>query len=213
MSISENIGKIKKTIKTDTILVVVSKKQSNENILTAYQSGQRNFGENQVQELVKKEKDLPKDIKWHMIGHLQRNKVKYIASFIHLIHSIDSINLLIEVDKRAKQNHRIIDCLLQVHIAEEENKFGFEIHEVSKILEESYMLPNVNIVGLMGMATFSQDQLKIQSEFARLSRLFIKIKNNQIKILSMGMSGDYKLAIKQGSNMIRVGSSIFGKRN
>ena len=213
MSISENIGKIKKTIKTDTILVVVSKKQSNENILAAYQSGQRNFGENQVQELVKKEKDLPKDIKWHMIGHLQRNKVKYIASFIHLIHSIDSINLLIEVDKRAKQNHRIIDCLLQVHIAEEENKFGFEIHEVSKILEESYMLPNVNIVGLMGMATFSQDQLKIQSEFARLSRLFIKIKNNQIKILSMGMSGDYKLAIKQGSNMIRVGSSIFGKRN
>ena len=213
MSISENIGKIKKTIKTDTILVVVSKKQSNENILAAYQSGQRNFGENQVQELVKKEKDLPKDIKWHMIGHLQRNKVKYIASFIHLIHSIDSINLLIEVDKRAKQNHRIIDCLLQVHIAEEENKFGFEIHEVSKILEESYMLPNVNIVGLMGMATFSQDQLKIQSEFARLSKLFIKIKNNQIKILSMGMSGDYKLAIKQGSNMIRVGSSIFGKRN
>tara|TARA_B100000131_G_C18054961_1_gene588000 strand:- start:174 stop:815 length:642 start_codon:yes stop_codon:yes gene_type:complete len=213
MSISENIGKIKKTIKTDTILVVVSKKQSNENILAAYQSGQRNFGENQVQELVKKEKDLPKDIKWHMIGHLQRNKVKYIASFIHLIHSIDSINLLIEVDKRAKQNHRIIDCLLQVHIAEEENKFGFEIHEVSKILEKSYMLPNVNIVGLMGMATFSQDQLKIQSEFARLSRLFIKIKNNQIKILSMGMSGDYKLAIKQGSNMIRVGSSIFGKRN
>ncbi len=213
MSISENIGKIKKTIKTDTILVVVSKKQSNENILAAYQSGQRNFGENQVQELVKKEKDLPKDIKWHMIGHLQRNKVKYIASFIHLIHSIDSINLLIEVDKRAKQNHRIIDCLLQVHIAEEENKFGFEIHEVSKILEESYMLPNVNIIGLMGMATFSQDQLKIQSEFARLSKLFIKIKNNQIKILSMGMSGDYKLAIKQGSNMIRVGSSIFGKRN
>tara|TARA_Y100001968_G_C19407766_1_gene744633 strand:- start:1031 stop:1672 length:642 start_codon:yes stop_codon:yes gene_type:complete len=213
MSISENIGKIKKTIKTDTILVVVSKKQSNENILAAYQSGQRNFGENQVQELVKKEKDLPKDIKWHMIGHLQRNKVKYIASFIHLIHSIDSINLLIEVDKRAKQNNRVIDCLLQVHIAEEENKFGFEIHEVSKILEESYMLPNVNIVGLMGMATFSQDQLKIQSEFARLSRLFIKIKNNQIKILSMGMSGDYKLAIKQGSNMIRVGSSIFGKRN
>ena len=213
MSISENIGKIKRAIKTDTILVVVSKKQSNENILAAYQSGQRNFGENQVQELVKKEKDLPKDIKWHMIGHLQRNKVKYIASFIHLIHSIDSINLLIEVDKRAKQNHRIIDCLLQVHIAEEENKFGFEIHEVSKILEESYMLPNVNIVGLMGMATFSQDQLKIQSEFARLSKLFIKIKNNQIKILSMGMSGDYKLAIKQGSNMIRVGSSIFGKRN
>jgi pyridoxal phosphate enzyme (YggS family) len=213
MSISENIGKIKKTIKTDTILVVVSKKQSNENILAAYQSGQRNFGENQVQELVKKEKDLPKDIKWHMIGHLQRNKVKYIASFIHLIHSIDSINLLIEVDKRAKQNNRIIDCLLQIHIAEEENKFGFEIHEVSKILEESYMLPNVNIVGLMGMATFSQDQLKIQSEFARLSRLFIKIKNSQIKILSMGMSGDYKLAIKQGSNMIRVGSSIFGKRN
>ncbi len=213
MSISENIGKIKKTIKADTVLVVVSKKQSNENILAAYQSGQRNFGENQVQELVKKEKDLPKDIKWHMIGHLQRNKVKYIASFIHLIHSIDSINLLIEVDKRAKQNHRIIDCLLQVHIAEEENKFGFEIHEVSKILEESYMFPNVNIVGLMGMATFSQDQLKIQSEFARLSRLFIKIKNNQIKILSMGMSGDYKLAIKQGSNMIRVGSSIFGKRN
>ena len=213
MSISENIGKIKRAIKTDTILVVVSKKQSNENILAAYQSGQRNFGENQVQELVKKQKDLPKDIKWHMIGHLQRNKVKYIASFIHLIHSIDSINLLIEVDKRAKQNNRVIDCLLQVHIAEEENKFGFEIHEVSKILEESYMLPNVNIVGLMGMATFSQDQLKIQSEFARLSRLFIKIKNNQIKILSMGMSGDYKLAIKQGSNMIRVGSSIFGKRN
>ena len=213
MSISENIGKIKRAIKTDTILVVVSKKQSNENILAAYQSGQRNFGENQVQELVKKEKDLPKDIKWHMIGHLQRNKVKYIASFIHLIHSIDSINLLIEVDKRAKQNNRVIDCLLQVHIAEEENKFGFEIHEVSKILEESYMLPNVNIIGLMGMATFSQDQLKIQSEFARLSRLFIKIKNNQIKILSMGMSGDYKLAIKQGSNMIRVGSSIFGKRN
>tara|TARA_A100001037_G_C15053957_1_gene591465 strand:- start:345 stop:986 length:642 start_codon:yes stop_codon:yes gene_type:complete len=213
MSISENIGKIKRAIKTDTILVVVSKKQSNENILAAYQSGQRNFGENQVQELVKKEKDLPKDIKWHMIGHLQRNKVKYIASFIHLIHSIDSINLLIEVDKRAKQNNRVIDCLLQVHIAEEENKFGFEIHEVSKILEESYMLPNVNIVGLMGMATFSQDQLKIQSEFARLSKLFIKIKNNQIKILSMGMSGDYKLAIKQGSNMIRVGSSIFGKRN
>ena len=151
----------------------MSKKQSNENILAAYQSGQRNFGENQVQELVKKEKDLPKDIKWHMIGHLQRNKVKYITSFIHLIHSIDSINLLIEVDKRAKQNNRIIDCLLQVHIAEEENKFGFEIHEVSKILEESYMLPNVNIVGLMGMATFSQDQLKIQSEFARLSRIFI----------------------------------------
>ena len=211
MSISENIQKIKKEIPTSVDLVAVSKTQSHSKIKEAYDSGHKIFGENKVQELTKKYEKLPKDIRWHMIGHLQTNKVKYIAPFVELIHAVDSEKLLNEIDKRAQQNNRIIDCLLQVHIATESTKFGLSEKEIKEILLRKKEYKNVNIRGLMGMATFTNNNNQIKEEFDYLSNIYNKYKD--LNTLSMGMSGDYKIAIKYGSTMVRIGSTIFGARN
>ena len=211
MSVSENIKKIKKELPNGVNIVVVSKNQSNSKIMEVYESGNRIFGENKVQELVEKHEKLPKDIKLHMIGHLQSNKVKYIAPFIDLIHAVDSKKLLKEIDKRASQNNRIIDCLLQIHIAVEKTKFGLSEKDLNEILSIKNQYKNVNIKGLMGMATFTNDKTQIKEEFNYLFNIFNKYKI--LNTLSMGMSGDYKIAIECGSNMIRIGSSIFGTRN
>ncbi len=215
--IAQNIQTIKQKLPKQVTLVAVSKTKPNAAIFEAYKAGQRIFGENKVQEMVEKHAALPKDIHWHMIGHLQRNKVKYMASFVKLIHGVANFKLLKEIDKQAKNNNRIIDCLLQVKIAQEETKFGLTQREVLTILasEELKSLKNIQIVGLMGMASFTDKQNQIAQEFNNLNDFFIKLQkiNSSFKILSMGMSGDYKLAISCGSNMIRVGSAIFGKRN
>lgn len=213
MSIKNNLKAILTNIPDNVQLVAVSKTKPNSDILEAYNSGQRIFGENKVQELAAKFEELPKDIQWHMIGHLQSNKVKYIAPFVSLIHGVDSLKLLKEIDKRAAQNNRIIDCLLQVHIAQENTKFGFGINEVISALEEARNFENIKITGLMGMATFTSNEDQILQEFESLEKLFNSIKNEEINTLSTGMSGDYKLAIKKGSTMVRVGSAIFGNRN
>jgi len=194
-------------------LVAVSKTKPNTTILEAYKAGQRIFGENKVQELAQKAEELPKDIAWHMIGHLQTNKVKFITPFVSLIHGVDSLKLLKEINKRAEQNNRIIDCLLQVHIATESSKFGFGIKEVESALNQAKEFKNIKIIGLMGMATFIDDTQQVVDEFKSLKTVFDSIKNEHITTLSMGMSGDFKLAIEQGSTMIRVGSAIFGHRN
>ncbi|MES2849308.1 MAG: YggS family pyridoxal phosphate-dependent enzyme [Bacteroidota bacterium] len=203
-------------------LVAVSKTKPAEDILELYNLGQRDFGENYVQELVDKEVVLPKDIRWHFIGHLQSNKVKYIAPFVHLIHGVDSESLLKEINKQAIKNNRIIDCLLQLHIATEETKFGFDEHELNE-LHGLHELKNVNIKGLMGMASFSNDMNLVRSEFKKLKDLHEKVNtqfspdsyrdNSQFSIVSMGMSSDYKTAIEEGSNMVRIGSLLFGERN
>ena len=213
MSIASNLKLIKGNIPSDITLVAVSKKKPNSELIDAYNSGQRIFGENKVQELKKKQKELPDDIQWHMIGHLQTNKVKFIAHFISLIHAVDSIKLLKEINKRAKQNNRVIDCLLQVHIAKEKSKFGFNIEEVEKIIDISKGFKNINVKGLMAMATYTKNNNQINEEFKSIADLFKKVKGNNINILSIGMSGDYKLAIHNGSTMIRIGSAIFGNRN
>jgi len=213
MFIADQLVNIKNKLPKTVTLVAVSKTKSNADIQAAYAAKQRVFGENKVQELVKKQAELPKDIQWHMIGHLQRNKVKLIAPFVALIHAVDSRKLLEEIDKRAAQNNRNIDCLLQVHIAKEETKFGFEIHEIKEVLLATVSFKNINIIGLMGMATFTDNNNQIKEEFKRLKTLFDNIKNDKITTLSMGMSSDYPLAIEQGSTMIRVGSAIFGHRN
>lgn len=212
MQIKQNINNILKEIPENVELITVSKNRTINEILEAYKAGQRNFGENQVKELKEKVEKLPKDIKWHMIGHLQRNKVKYIASFITLIHSVDSIKLLLEINKRATQFNKIINCLLQVHIAEEKTKYGFSIHEIENILQDQKKYKNIRIKGLMGMATFTNNKKQIEKEFSTLNKIFNKIKNQNMNILSMGMSNDYNIAIKNGSNHIRIGSTIFGKR-
>jgi len=213
MNITSNLNKIKDSIPEDVILVAVSKTKTRSEILEAYNAGQRIFGENKVQELVKKSEELPRDIQWHMIGHLQSNKVKYIAPFVSLIHGVDSLKLLKEINKRAEQNNRVIDCLLQVHIASESTKFGFELAEIDLALTDVKQFKNINIKGLMGMATFTDDETQISNEFSSANEFFDKIKNENINILSIGMSGDYQIAIKNGSTMIRVGSAIFGARN
>ena len=213
MSITNKLNLIKNTLDNSITLVAVSKTKPNTDILEAYNAGQRIFGENKVQELAKKAEELPKDIQWHMIGHLQSNKVKNIAPFVSLIHGVDSLKLLKEINKRAEQNNRIIDCLLQVHIATESSKFGFGINEVESALNEAKQFGNIKIVGLMGMATFTDDTKQVSQEFKSLKTVFDTIKNDTITTLSMGMSGDYKLAIEQGSTMVRVGSAIFGNRN
>ena len=212
MNIKANISNILNDLDNQIQLVAVSKTKPNNYILEAYQAGQRIFGENKVQELVEKYNILPNDIKWHMIGHLQTNKVKYIAPFVSLIHSVDSKKLLIEIDKRAKQNNRVIHCLLQINIAQESTKFGLNENEVLELLEMN--LSNISIDGLMGMATFTDDKQQIRREFKSLKNTFEKFKRkfNKLFILSMGMSGDYDIAIEEGSNMIRIGSSIFGSR-
>ncbi len=197
-------------------LVAVSKTKPVEDISELYALGHRDFGENYVQELVDKANKLPKDIRWHFIGHLQRNKVKYIAPFIHLIHGVDSVKLFTAINSDGFKNNRIINCLLQVHIAQEETKFGFEEHQLKKTLVDlSVTFSNINIIGLMGMASFTEDMNKVRSEFKALKSIFDKyseIQNPKFKILSMGMSSDYKVAIEEGSNMVRIGSLIFGER-
>jgi len=204
--------------KKSVTLVAVSKTKPVEDILELYTLGQRDFGENYVQELTEKYELTPKDIRWHFIGHLQSNKVKYIAPFVSLIHSVDSKKILAEIDKQAKKNNRIIDCLLQIHIAEEETKFGFNENELKELISSDLTVyRNVQIKGLMGMASFTDDIQKVRNEFKFLKRLFDKysswsIVNFQFSILSTGMSADYEVAIEEGSNMVRIGSLLFGKR-
>ena len=219
MSISENILNIKSKLPKQVTLVAVSKTKPLSYLLEAYNTGQRVFGENKIQEMVSKYNEMPKDIAWHMIGHIQRNKVKYMAPFVSLIHGVDSLRLLAEINKQALKNNRIIDCLLQVKIATEESKFGLSENEVLNLLisEEIKTFQNIKIVGLMGMATFTNNQEQLQKEFEMLKCIFdnlthLKSTNYNLKTLSMGMSDDYPIAIKNGSTMIRVGSSIFGKR-
>jgi pyridoxal phosphate enzyme (YggS family) len=221
MSITDNIIKLKKEIESVNVkLIAVSKTKSNEEILEAYHAGQRIFGENHVQELIEKQESLPKDIEWHLIGHLQSNKVKYIAPFINLIHGVDSLKLLQEINKQALKHNRVIDCLLQIYIADEDTKFGLGFDEVIELLrsEELSELKNIRIVGLMGIATNTENPKLIKEEFYELKTLFdgIKLsyfrKEESFKELSMGMSSDYQVAIEQGSTMVRIGSDIFGKR-
>lgn len=214
MSIANKLKTVLSSIPENMTLVAVSKTKPIEHILEAYGAGQRVFGENKVQELTQKAELLPKDIEWHMIGHLQSNKVKYIAPFVSLIHGVDSEKLLKEINKRAAQNDRIISCLLQFHIAEESSKFGLNEEEAKVILALQSTYPNIRIVGLMGMATFTSNQEQIRSEFSSLKSIFDSIQKEypQIQTLSMGMSGDYLIAIEEGSNMVRLGSAIFGAR-
>ena len=213
MGIASNLNAVLSSLSEEVTLVAVSKTKPNSVILEAYHAGQKIFGENKVQELAQKAEDLPKDIVWHMIGHLQTNKVKFIAPFVALIHGVDSIKLLKEINKRAEQNNRVIDCLLQVHIATESTKFGFDIPKVNEAIDSANEYQNIRIVGLMGMATFTDNKLQVIQEFSSLKTVFDTVKNEHITTLSMGMSGDYQLAIEQGSNMVRVGSAIFGHRN
>jgi hypothetical protein len=210
--LKENYYKVKASIPENVELIVVSKTQSLENIQNIYDCGQRKFGENKVQELVTKYEVLPKDIEWHLIGHLQTNKVKYIAPFVHLIHSVDSLPLLIEINKQALKNNRIINCLLQIYIAKEETKFGLSFEEATDILlsDQLKTLTNINIIGMMGMATNTDNQEQILAEFKSLKDFFRTFPN--LRILSMGMSSDYKIATTAGSTMLRIGSTIFGSR-
>lgn len=219
MSIAKNLTEIKATLPPEVTLVAVSKTKPVTDLMEAYEAGQRIFGENKIQEMTEKWEKMPKDIEWHMIGHVQTNKVKYMAPFVSLIHGVDSFKLLKEINKQAAKNNRIIDCLLQIYIAEEESKFGLDENELNDILlsEEFKNLENIKIVGLMGMATFTDNQLQIKKEFSKLKSLFDKTRqltteNCQLSTLSMGMSGDYHIAISCGSTMVRIGSSIFGHR-
>ena len=220
MAIATNIEAIKATLPENVTLVAVSKTKTVSDLMEAYETGQRIFGENKIQEMADKWEQMPKDIQWHMIGHVQSNKVKYMAPFVQLIHGVDSLKLLQEINKQATKNNRIIDCLLQMHIAEEETKFGLDQEELNAILQSTELqeMQNINIVGLMGMATFTEKQNQIKKEFQYLKNIFETVKdqnktNCNITVLSMGMSGDYPLAIECGSTMVRVGSSIFGSRN
>jgi PLP dependent protein len=220
MSISSNLTNIISQLPEQVTLVAVSKTKPISDIMEAYNTGHRIFGENKIQEMVEKHEQMPKDIQWHMIGHVQRNKVKYMASFVSLIHGVDNFKLLKEINKQALKNDRIIECLMQIKIADEDSKFGMSAIQVSEILQsqEFLELKNIRVVGLMGMATFTDDKTQIKREFEYLKSTFDTLKelqyeNCNIKTLSMGMSSDYKLAIDCGSTMIRVGSSIFGERN
>jgi pyridoxal phosphate enzyme (YggS family) len=220
MSIAENIDLILANLPLNVKLVAVSKTKPAELLMEAYLHGQRVFGENKVQELVWKYEELPKDIEWHLIGHLQTNKVKYVAPFVYLIHGVDSFKLLKAIDLEAKKVNRIIPCLLQFHIAEEETKFGFSMDELIEMLTtpEFGNLQNVRISGVMGMATFTDDENQIRKEFAHLKAIFERLRiehfseNSDFKDISMGMSGDYLIAIEEGSTMVRIGSTIFGER-
>ena len=219
MSIKDNLLKIKSSLPENVTLVAVSKTKPVSDLMEAYNAGQRIFGENKIQEMTEKWEQMPKDIQWHMIGHIQTNKVKFMAPYVSLIHGVDSLKLLEEINKQALKNNRIIDCLLQIHIAEEETKFGLNEDELENLLasETFIKLKNIKIVGLMGMATFTENQNQIKKEFEHLKSIFdtkksLSILNCQLSILSMGMSGDYQLAIECGSTMVRIGSSIFGGR-
>ena len=215
MNIKTKTKDLINNIPSNVTLVAVSKTKSVEEIALSYQAGQHVFGENKIQEMVLKWEALPKDISWHMIGHVQTNKVKYMSRFVDLIHGVDSYKLLKEIQKQAYKHDRIISCLVQIRIAEEETKFGLPPDQLNTLLEDSKIFKNVKIVGLMGMATFTEDKDQIASEFKLLKRLFDKTNEKlpDMKILSMGMSGDYEIAIECGSNMVRIGSKIFGARN
>jgi len=224
MSIKENLLQIKSQLPNHVKLVAVSKTKPVADLMEAYNAGQRIFGENKIQEMTDKWEEMPKDIQWHMIGHVQTNKVKFMAEYVSLIHGVDSLKLLQEINKQAQKHNRVIDCLLQIYIAEEESKFGLDEIELDEILKQvqndNSDLKNIRIVGLMGMATFTDNQTQIKKEFQNLKTIFDKINAdsistdaiNRVSILSMGMSGDYKLAIECGSTMVRIGSSIFGNR-
>jgi len=216
MSIADNLEIIKKNIPKKVTLVAVSKTKPLSSIIEAYGAGQRVFGENKIQEMAEKQLQLPDDIQWHMIGHLQRNKVKHMASFVSLIHGVDSIRTLKEINKQAKKHDRVIDCLLQTKIATEDTKFGLCGIEIATILNSSEVkeFENIRIVGLMGMASFTADKNQVRKEFSNLKELFDKFKTNhkQFKIISMGMSGDFEIAIEEGASLIRVGTAIFGTR-
>ena len=215
--IKENLLQIKENLPENVTLVAVSKTKPIADLEEAYNAGQRVFGENKIQEMVEKFNTLPKDIQWHMIGHLQSNKVKYMAHFVDLIHGVDKFSTLKEINKQAKKHDRVINCLLQAKIAKEETKFGLSFTDIEEILasEKLLELKNINIVGVMGMATFTDDKQQLEKEFSSLNIFFKKLKtqNSKLTTISMGMSGDYQLAIKNGSTMVRVGSSIFGNRN
>lgn len=216
MSIKENLLHIKSSLPSNVTLIAVSKTKPNEMLMQAYEAGQRDFGENYVQELVEKHEQLPKDINWHFIGHLQSNKVKYIAPFVHLIHGVDSVKLLEEINKQAQKNKRVINCLLQIYIAQEETKFGFSFDECEHFLNSELFsqLKHINIVGFMAMASNTNDEAQIRNEFKSLKAFSSKsiIFNTSPIILSFGMSSDYKIAIEEGSTMVRIGSIIFGER-
>jgi PLP dependent protein len=219
MPIQQNLQHIKSLLPEHVTLVAVSKTKPVPDLMEAYEAGQRIFGENKIQEMVDKWEEMPKDIQWHMIGHVQSNKVKYMAPFVSLIHGVDSLKLLEEINKQALKNNRIIHCLLQIYIAEEESKFGLDEEELSALLASSTFqeMKNIRIVGLMGMATFTDNQNQIKKEFTHLKSIFNKLqllntKNCPLNTISMGMSGDYQLAIACGSTMVRIGSSIFGGR-
>ncbi|SEA71136.1 hypothetical protein SAMN05443667_107197 [Flavobacterium gillisiae] len=220
MSIAENLLSIKNTLPEQVTLVAVSKTKPIPDLMEAYDAGQRIFGENKIQEMESKWEQMPKDIQWHMIGHVQTNKVKFMTPFVSLIHGVDSFKLLKEINKQALKNNRVIDCLLQMHIAEEETKFGLDDEELNSLLASSEFqeMKNIRITGLMGMATFTDNKEQIKKEFMHLKSIFDKLQiqqtdSFQLTTLSMGMSGDYKLAIECGSTMVRIGSSIFGGRN
>jgi len=217
VNISENILKIKNSLPDTVTLVAVSKTKSVGEIMEAYATGHRVFGENKVQEMVSKWEEMPKDIQWHMIGHVQRNKVKYMAGFVSLIHAVDSAKLLAEINKQAAKHDRVIDCLLQLKIAQEDSKFGMTEEDAQALLnsEEIKSWKNIRIVGLMGMATFTDDTAQLSSEFGYLKSVFDRwrTEHSALETVSMGMSGDYPLAIAHGSTMVRVGSAIFGERN
>ncbi|WP_286760511.1 YggS family pyridoxal phosphate-dependent enzyme [Salegentibacter sp. UBA1130] len=217
MSISGNIKKYKTELPEDVTLVAISKTKPTEDLLEAYEAGQRHFGENKIQEMTDKWEELPKDIKWHMVGHVQRNKVKYMAPYVFLIHAVDSLKLLKEINKEADKNDRSIDCLLQIKIAEEDSKYGISAEEAKEILdsEKFKSFDRVKVKGLMGMATFTDDETQVKKEFEHLKSVFndFKATYSNMNILSMGMSGDYKIALDCGSNMVRIGSDIFGERN
>lgn len=213
--IKQNLLKIKANLPEDVVLVVVSKFRSMDELKEVYACGERDFAENRVQELMSKQGELPNDIRWHLIGHLQRNKVKFIAPFVHLIHSVDSLELALEINKQAASQKRTLSILLQFHIAEEDSKFGFETHVNLSVLEEINALPHVKVCGVMGMATLTSNETKVREEFKKLFEMFNAMKqdvfrrNENFKTVSMGMSGDYKIAVQEGSTMVRIGSLIF----
>lgn len=215
--IAENLKKIRKELPEEVDFVLVSKTHTIEDMMEAYNAGQRIFGENKVQELQDKYPEMPKDVEWHMVGHLQRNKVKYMAEYVKLIHAVDSLRLLRTINNEAKKNDRVINCLLQIKIAEEESKFGMDESLAQEILKSDDLkdFQNVQIIGLMGMATFTDDTDQVTREFQKLKRIYdqLKVDNPNFETLSMGMSGDYKIAITEGSNMVRVGSAVFGERS
>ena len=215
MKIAKNIIELKNSLSETVTLIAVSKTKPQSDLIEAYEAGQRDFGENKIQEMSEKWEHLPKDIHWHMIGHVQTNKVKYMAPFVHLIHAVDSLKLLKEIQKQALKNKRTIGCLIQIRIAQEETKFGLPAEELSSLVEAAKQFPNVAIKGLMGMTSFTSNQQQVRQEFKNLAEIFsaFKLVNPESTILSMGMSGDYQMAIEEGSTMIRVGSKIFGERN